>query len=287
MRHSIYLGFLLALAGCGTQIDDASPPSDEGQGTGSGQATGTSGSPGTGGASGTGGSVGSDDTKDAGGAAGNGGAVGTGGMAGTGGAAGIGGGGGAGGVKGTGGQLGSGGAHLPNDAGPALTPGVWRDLTPPGVDLSGFGIAVFALDPGNPANLYVNPDGQGIWKTTDGGSTWALLGKKPASPDSAGISAGHVSYLDCVVFMEIDPNDSQHIYAGAGTRGSTQGFWISTDGGGTWSRPQGFADVSATIGTADMSIVRADPSDFKHILLASHTTWKGTPSFGVLESKDG
>ena len=100
-------------------------------------------------------------------------------------------------------------------------------------------------------------------------------------------NAGHVSYLDCVVFMEIDPNDSSHIYAGAGTRGSTQGFWISTDGGGTWSRPQGFADVSATNGTADMSTVRADPADFKHILLASHSTLKGTSSFGVLESKDG
>jgi hypothetical protein len=271
MRHSIYaFGLLLAVAGCGAQADDASVAPDDGvEGGGAGLAVGTGGSSATGGAKGTGGAVGT------GGAKGTGGAVGTGGVKGTGGA------------TGAGGVTGTGGAHPANDAGPALTPGVWKDLTPPGVDLSGFGIAVFALDPGNPANVYVNPDAQGIWKTTDGGSTWALLGTKPASPDYTGIAAGRVSYLDCVVFLEIDPTDSQHIYAGAGTRGSTQGFWISTDGGATWTRPQGFTDMSATIGTSDMSTVRVDPTDFKHILLASHSTWKGTSSFGVLESKDG
>jgi hypothetical protein len=171
--------------------------------------------------------------------------------------------------------------------GPELTPGVWTDLTPPDVDLSGFGIAIFALDPGTPSNLYVNPDGQGILKSTDGGSTWAPLGVKPATTDWDGINAGNVSYLDCAVFLEIDPNDSQHIYAGAGTRGDTKGFWISNDGGETWTMPQGFKDVSAAIGTSDMSIVRVDPTDFDHILLASHSWWSGYDGFGVLESTDG
>ena len=94
--------------------------------------------------------------------------------------------------------------------------------------------------------------------------------------------------------VRIDPNDSNHLYAGDGVRGSSPGFFVSTDGGINFVKPQGFVDAlkAASIGTDDIYEVAADPSDFKHLLLSFHSAWGWTDTkwnmdAGVLESKDG
>ncbi|HEV8244621.1 MAG TPA: hypothetical protein VGP93_02505, partial [Polyangiaceae bacterium] len=173
---------------------------------------------------------------------------------------------------------------LPGDA-PDLIAGTWVDLTPPSIpkgnaeNLIGQGLV---LDPCDMKTLYwgntpfTEADGA-LYKTTNAGADWSKIGQ-----------------LDMPLHTRVDPRDSQHLYAGDGVRGGTLGFWISTDGGGSWTKPQGYTDTGTT-GAAfieDVYDVAIDPSDFDHVLVSSHSAWGWTDSkwntdAGVLESKDG
>ncbi len=169
---------------------------------------------------------------------------------------------------------------------PVLTPGTWANITPPGVPLLGhdFGSPWVEIDPTHPRTLYLCIDQEGLWRTTDGGSTWSRLGNPsaPAGPPH------QTSYLDSPIAVRVDPGDSNHLYATQGVRGNTLGFWVSTDGGATWAWPQGFVNIMGTVGNGgDVTQIDVDPGDFKHILLGSHSPWKGLQNAGVLESQDG
>jgi len=83
---------------------------------------------------------------------------------------------------------------------------------------------------------------------------------------------------------------------GDGVRGATLGFWVSKDGGATWSKPKGWMDVPAAnknMFIEDVYDVAPDPSDFNHVLVSFHQTWGvartdyWNGSAGVLETKDG
>ena len=93
--------------------------------------------------------------------------------------------------------------------------------------------------------------------------------------------------MDSPVEVRIDPADAQHLYVVQGVRGATQGFWVSHDGGNTWAQPPGFIAAAKQIGTADVTTLTVDPSDFKHMLVGSHSWWKGLQNGGILETKDG
>jgi hypothetical protein len=115
-----------------------------------------------------------------------------------------------------------------------------------------------------------------MWRSTDGGATWALLGDLP-EPVSPGV-------------MEIDPGDPDRMYTVGGVRGSSLGFWVSSDGGETWTTPAGFAEhADNSVGgwTNDVYHVAADPSDFDHVLLTFHSGFEFSGEAGVLESHDG
>jgi hypothetical protein len=166
---------------------------------------------------------------------------------------------------------------------PALTAGVWTNLTSPQMTLGSgggpkFGIAEFDFDPGNPYVIYVCVDQDGLWKTTDGGSTWKQLG------DSTKIGSTSTQYLDSPIAVRVDPNNANHLIATQGVRGSTLGFWVSQDGGNTWTMPPGFV---STAPTRDVTTLTVDPTDFNHLLVGSHSAWPGLTNAGILESKDG
>jgi photosystem II stability/assembly factor-like uncharacterized protein len=86
--------------------------------------------------------------------------------------------------------------------------------------------------------------------------------------------------------VAVDPCDSNHLYATEGVRGTTQGFWVSEDGGTTWVRPQGFIDIAKTT-TRDVTTLAVDPTSFSHVLVGSHSAWPGRSDAGIIESTDG
>ena len=169
---------------------------------------------------------------------------------------------------------------------PVLKPGTWVNISP-NVTLTGvpsFGVNGVAFDPSNRDVLYLTIDVLGMWKTTDRGSNWVKMG----DPNKMGNPV--TSYLDSPFRVAVDPGDSSHLYATQGVRGATIGFWVSHDGGDTWTMPQGFEDFAKTVGNNvqahDVTTLTIDPLDFKHFLLGYHSGWSAGNA-GVLESKDG
>jgi photosystem II stability/assembly factor-like uncharacterized protein len=184
----------------------------------------------------------------------------------------------------------------PTGTPPKLTPGVWVDLTPAGVNLAAgcctkypnvgfnnntFGVDWLEIDPSNPYTLYISVDVEGIWKTTDGGSSWTRLGTPPPQP-TYGTT---VTYLDSPLRVRVDPNDSRHLYATEGVRGSALGFWVSHDGGDTWTQPPGFV-TAEKMATNDVTTMVVDPTNYDHVLIGSHSPWANGPA-GILETQDG
>ena len=87
----------------------------------------------------------------------------------------------------------------------------------------------------------------------------------------------------------IDPKDSQHLYAVDGVRGGTMGFWISKDGGATWSVPSSWGAIGKDFNYGDLYDIAVEPGDFNHLLVTSHSWWgdKYPTGSGILESHDG
>jgi photosystem II stability/assembly factor-like uncharacterized protein len=167
---------------------------------------------------------------------------------------------------------------------PTLTPGVWLDITPSIAGFSStFGATAIEVSPVDPRTIYVSLDANGLWRTTDGGSNWAVVGDRAKAPKGGETT---ISYLDSPVRVEVDPGDPNHLYATEGVRGSAMGFWVSRDAGATWTKPKGFIDISAKT-TNDITALAVAQGDFKHILLGSHSGWPGQNTAGILESKDG
>jgi len=286
---------MLAAVSNGCSSDNGAGLGDE-TGTGESAGTSTAGSNAVQISAGSGGSA-SAGASNAGGSS-NGGSMSMG-SGGTGGAGNVGAGGasmgGASGASGAGGAGGAGGSgSIPLNCGapaaatgatPSLTPGQWTKITPPGI-CSGahYGCMDVHVHPCNPYVVYVTSDMEGMWRTTDGGSTWTRIGNL-ADPIWCG-----VKQLDSPGVMEINPQNPKQMYSIGGVRGCTVGFWVSNDGGDTWSTPKGYTDLANnSVGgwTNDAYDVKADPSDFKHVLVTFHSGFEFTGDAGVLESKDG
>jgi hypothetical protein len=179
-------------------------------------------------------------------------------------------------------------AERPSTA-PKLTPGVWVDITPPGVNkadettMIGQGLV---LDPCNSSVVYwgntpYDSNYGGLFRSDDGGAHWTKLGDRSADTDPYD---DQTTYLDEPLHLRIDPADNQHFYAGDGVRGATQGFWISNDGGNHWTRPAKWP--GSTVGY-DIYDVAVDPTNFRHVLASFHSGWPNNANAGVVESEDG
>jgi hypothetical protein len=170
-----------------------------------------------------------------------------------------------------------------SSANPVLTPGVWKDITPAGINCGG-GYEAMAVDQKNPSTLFVGYEGA-LLKSTDAGSNWRQVGKVP-------VDWTNVDHVGNTNHVAVDPNNSNNVYACGGVRGAQLGFWLSTDGGETFARTPGWAAaIVAASYIDDCYDLAVDPSDFKHVLVSFHGAWKwGDPvwgnSSGVLESKD-
>src|SRR3954447_12609577 len=111
----------------------------------------------------------------------------------------------------------------------------WVNLGPTHADFLNNGVTLnvtdsgrltsIVVDPVHPSTIYVTAASGGIWKTTNGGSSWSAIGDKLPS-----LSIGT---------LEIDPNNSQTLYLGLGDAIDATGVGLlkSTDGGAHWSSP--------------------------------------------------
>jgi len=168
---------------------------------------------------------------------------------------------------------------------PVLAPGRWTDLTPAEAGLvccapvggNSFGVQFIEIDPGDSNTLYTGIDTLGVWKSTDRGSTWKML----PNPAKAGASG------DSPIRLRVDPKDSKHLYLTIGVRGGAMGFWVSKDAGATWAIPPAFTALAESTTTTDVTTMAVDPADFNHVLVVSHSPWKGKGNAGIMESKDG
>jgi len=152
-----------------------------------------------------------------------------------------------------------------------LTQGVWTEITPPATGYaSTYGTQTIVFDPSNHDVLYTTVDTLGLWKSTDRGATWTELGSGTASGGPT------TTRLDSPVCIAVNPANSNHLVATQGIRGTSLGFWISTDGGATWTMPSGFSSVSPTM---DVTTLAIDPTDFSHMLVGTH----GSPA-AILET---
>lgn len=147
-------------------------------------------------------------------------------------------------------------------------------------------VCTIALDPADPEVLYAGTGegfgllsfvrGLGIFKSTDGGTSWTQL---PAtSPRTAGPAFHYVSRI------VISPNDPNRIYAG-----TRYGVYRSLDGGGSWSvvlaNPRYLAVTPATNGCTQGCLdlaVRSDRSP--DVLFAAFGLWEAD---GLFRSDDG
>lgn len=137
--------------------------------------------------------------------------------------------------------------------------GVWKSTNagqswnPIGDLLPNLVVVAMAFDPQNPEIIFAGTGeffgsaggtggttvrGAGIFKTTDGGTTWTQL------PSTANNSSFYF-----VNDLVVSPNNSQRIYAG-----TTTGVWRSLDGGANWTQvlPQ-----TVTNGCTDL-VIRTD-----------------------------
>jgi photosystem II stability/assembly factor-like uncharacterized protein len=131
---------------------------------------------------------------------------------------------------------------------------------------------------GEPANTRANSWGDGVYKSTDGGQTWAHMGL----PESRQISA-----------IVIHPKDPDTVYVAAmgyeWGRNDERGIFKTTNGGRTWDK---VLFVSDTTGFIDL---QADPKDPKVLYAAAWQRFRfgggdmaeAGPASGIYKTSDG
>ena len=128
-------------------------------------------------------------------------------------------------------------------------------------------IGSLAIDPQNTATVYAGTYGGGLYKSTDGGSSW-----------SAATSLGWLQ----VYALAVDPNVPTTVYAGTRTNGEgypAGGVYKTTDGGATWTISNSGLRSSGPNVPFVMALA-LDPQ-------APATLYAGLSTGGVFKSTDG
>jgi hypothetical protein len=182
-----------------------------------------------------------------------------------------------GGGSGSGGKAGGGSGNAGTGNVSVGTPGVWENVTPPGISLDqqdpgggdNYGVQDVLADPARPSDLYAFVCYQGVWRSTDYGVTWVQV--------NADVDWGKPWGEAIDPNPNRDPNTAPVLYAGGS---NAVGFFKSTDFGATWTvtpLPSEFGDYRYQ----QVYSVDVDPYDKDHVLVAFHEA----PD--IAESTDG
>ena len=153
----------------------------------------------------------------------------------------------------------------------ASTGTAWTSLGPTKADVARNGPTSLAktdagrvsnvlIDPNNVAVIYAAFSGGGVWKTTNGGSSWA-----PITESVGSLSVGALA---------MDPSNSSVLYVGLGDafHGTGIGMIKSTDGGASWTAPVFLGDSTV------INAIEVAPGSTSVVLAATST--------GVFRSTD-
>ncbi len=150
----------------------------------------------------------------------------------------------------------------------------WVPLTDNQVSLAS---GALAIDPQDPNTIYVGTGepnqscdsyfGSGILKSTDGGTTWTVLGQSIFSGTSISKILVHPTQSNTLWVANTYGVGGFVCIAPAGT----YGVWKSTDGGGTWTR-------TLTIGSVSDLVINP---------FNANILYAGVPGVGIYKSTDG
>jgi len=143
-------------------------------------------------------------------------------------------------------------------------------------------VTALAVDPTNANTVYLGGAEGGVWKTTDGGTTWT-----PLTDNQSSLAVGSIA---------IDPENHQTLYVGTGEEDfalnnyAGAGILKSTDGGSTWTQLAGpftgpFASQSPYCGGAYIGSLAVDPGN-SQVLLAG-ALFQCNAGSGIYRSTNG
>ena len=146
----------------------------------------------------------------------------------------------------------------------------WREV---GTAMSSGRVARLAVHPTDPRIIYAATASSGLWKTVNGGTTWA-----PIFEHQSSVSMGAVT---------LDPNDPETIWVGTGEQNNVRssqygdGVYRSRDGGATWEH-MGLKD-SRHVGR-----ILVHPKDSSTVYVAAlGSLWGPSEDRGLYRTRDG
>jgi photosystem II stability/assembly factor-like uncharacterized protein len=157
-----------------------------------------------------------------------------------------------------------------------------------------------SVDEANPSLIYVGTDGDGVFRSVDGGISWSPtgltavrvneIGIDPSNPANiyAGVPGSDGSLLwsfnsgvdwlfmnvglnnHTVYSLAFDPSDSSKMYAG-----TAEGIFLSSNGGNSWtpSTLNGVAVYSTVVSPSDGDVIYAGTKDGYYFSSDSGATW--------------